>query len=361
MAATCSSGSGPSCGSTSSPATTRSGPSAGTSAAGSTRSAKRENNYFGFGTDNDVEHAAGYPIIKHLTFAGPAPPTMPHARMRSSRPAPRCWAATRGRPARLPPELGGQHLRHELRLAVGHGVEALNQGAALAGCLQNTGEGGLSPHHRHGGDIVFQIGTSYFGCRDERGRFDLTRLMDLVAVRARSRAIEVKLSQGAKPGLGGLLPGEKVTARSPRSAASRWARTARRRAGTRSSTTSTRCSTSSSSSPRPPGCPVGIKSAVGNLTMWDELTDEMSRGDRGVDFVNIDGGEGGTGAAPMIFADSVAYPFRIAFAEVYRRFAAAGPDRRRGLHRRRQAGHPRERRRRLRAGRATWSTPGARR
>ena len=72
------------------------------------------------------------------------------------------------------------------------------------------------------------------------------------------------------------------------------------------------------------GLPVGIKSAVGNLTMWDELIEEMARGGRGVDFVNIDGGEGGTGAAPMIFADSVAYPFRIGFAEVYRRFAAAG-------------------------------------
>jgi glutamate synthase (ferredoxin) len=72
------------------------------------------------------------------------------------------------------------------------------------------------------------------------------------------------------------------------------------------------------------GLPVGVKSAVGNLTMWDELTAAMADGQRGVDFVNIDGGEGGTGAAPMIFADSVAYPFRIGFSEVYRRFAAAG-------------------------------------
>ena len=88
----------------------------------------------------------------------------------------------------------------------GNGVEALNRGAALAGCLQNTGEGGLSVHHRHGGELVFQIGTAYFGCRDEQGRFDLARLKDLVAG-APVRALEVKLSQGAKPGLGGLLPG----------------------------------------------------------------------------------------------------------------------------------------------------------
>ena len=92
----------------------------------------------------------------------------------------------------------------------GKAIESLNKGAAMAGCLQNTGEGALSPHHRHGGDVVFQIGTSYFGCRDEHGTFDMARLVDLVQS-APVRAIEVKLSQGAKPGLGGMLPGEKVS------------------------------------------------------------------------------------------------------------------------------------------------------
>ena len=92
----------------------------------------------------------------------------------------------------------------------GPAVEALNRGAELAGCLQNTGEGGLSSHHRQGGELVFQIGTAYFGCRDEQGRFDLARLKDLVAS-APVRALEVKLSQGAKPGLGGLLPAAKVS------------------------------------------------------------------------------------------------------------------------------------------------------
>jgi glutamate synthase (ferredoxin) len=69
---------------------------------------------------------------------------------------------------------------------------------------------------------------------------------------------------------------------------------------------------------------VGLKSAVGNLDFWDHLVAAMADRQRGVDYVNVDGGEGGTGAAPMVFADSVAYPFRIGFAEVYRRFAAAG-------------------------------------
>jgi glutamate synthase domain-containing protein 2 len=72
------------------------------------------------------------------------------------------------------------------------------------------------------------------------------------------------------------------------------------------------------------GLPVGIKSAVGNLEFWDDLVAQMAKGGRGVDFVNVDGGEGGTGAAPMVFADSVSYPFRLGFAEVFRRFAEAG-------------------------------------
>ena len=93
----------------------------------------------------------------------------------------------------------------------GNAIEALNRGAAMAGCLQNTGEGAISTYHRSGGDLVFQIGTAYFGCRDEDGDFDLARLKDLVAS-APVRAIEIKLSQGAKPGLGGMLPGAKVSA-----------------------------------------------------------------------------------------------------------------------------------------------------
>ncbi|HEX5918784.1 MAG TPA: FMN-binding glutamate synthase family protein, partial [Nocardioides sp.] len=155
------------------------------------------------------------------------------------------------------------------------------------------------------------------------GRFDLARLVDVVQS-APVRAIEVKLSQGAKPGLGGMLPGGKVS---------------REIAEIRGIEEGKDCASPSrhtvfddidsmldfvESVAQATGLPVGIKSAVGNLTMWDELVEAMGSGARGVDFVNIDGGEGGTGAAPMIFADSVAYPFRIGFSEVWRRFAAAG-------------------------------------
>lgn len=84
----------------------------------------------------------------------------------------------------------------------GAAVTALNKGAELVGVMQNTGEGGLSQYHRNGGDLVLQIGTSYFGCRNEDGTFSLDKLKDVVAG-APVKAIEIKLSQGAKPGLGG--------------------------------------------------------------------------------------------------------------------------------------------------------------
>lgn len=286
-------------------------------------SSKLENNYFGFGTDNDVEQAVGYPIIKHRTFTGPGAAVMPHAQEEVRLPCAKVLGAARGRTHAFRPGSVVNISGMSFGSLSGKAVEALNRGAAAAGCLQNTGEGALSSHHRHGGDIVFQIGTSYFGCRDERGRFDLGRLVDLVQS-APVRAIEVKLSQGAKPGLGGMLPGGKVS---------------REIAEIRGIPEGVDCASPSRHAvfrdvdsmldfveevAAATGLPVGIKSAVGNLTMWDELVEQMAGGGRGVDFVNIDGGEGGTGAAPMIFADSVAYPFRLAFAQVHRRFAQAG-------------------------------------
>ena len=90
-------------------------------------------------------------------------------------------------------------------------IEALNRGSKICGCLHNTGEGGVSPYHLNGGDLIWQIGTGYFGCRDDDGRFSLSRLVETVEKNPQIRAIEVKLSQGAKPGLGGILPAAKIT------------------------------------------------------------------------------------------------------------------------------------------------------
>lgn len=92
----------------------------------------------------------------------------------------------------------------------GPAVEALNKGAADAGCLRSTGEGGISTHHLHGGDLIWQLGTAYFGAGEAAGQFDLGKVVAGVE-RHPVRAIEIKLSQGAKPGLGGVLPAVKVS------------------------------------------------------------------------------------------------------------------------------------------------------
>jgi glutamate synthase domain-containing protein 2 len=286
-------------------------------------SSKLENNYFGFGTDNDVEHLPSYPIVKHATFARVAPPSSPPAGQEAWVPCAKVMGAARGRRQAFRPDSVVNISAMSFGSLSGPAVEALNRGAALAGCLQNTGEGGLSPHHRHGGELVFQIGTAYFGCRDDDGRFDLARLKDLVQS-APIRALEVKLSQGAKPGLGGLLPAAKV---SPEIAATRGIPL-----GKDCISPSRHAEFSDTDSlldwvellAAETGLPVGIKSAVGDMRFWHELGDQMAGGQRGVDFITIDGGEGGTGAAPLIFTDSVALPFRLGFARVYRAFAERG-------------------------------------
>lgn len=205
----------------------------------------------------------------------------------------------------------------------GAAIEALNRGARDADCWHNTGEGSLSDHHRQGADLVFQIGTAYFGCRDEAGNFSMDKLKEVVDS-APVRAIEIKLSQGAKPGLGGMLPGAKVTAEI---------------AKIRGIEQGVDCLSPARHSAfgnedslldfvelvaQETGLPVGLKSAVGDLSFWHYLAVLMQSRNRGVDFITIDGGEGGTGAAPPVFADSMSLPFRLGFSRVYSIFAEAG-------------------------------------
>ncbi len=286
-------------------------------------SSKLENNYFGFGTDNDFENTSGYVVIKHRTFRGQGAATGQHAGEEVGLPSAKVLGGPRGRTHAFRPQSVVNVSGMSFGALSKNAIEALNKGAAMAGCLHNTGEGAVSPYHRHGGDLVFQIGTAYFGCRDAEGRFDLARLQDLVASTP-IKAIEIKLSQGAKPGLGGLLPGAKV---SDEIAEIRGIQAGVDCASPSRHTEFSDCDSMLDFVERiadATGVPVGIKSAVGNLDFWDNLIAQMAGRQRGVDFVNIDGGEGGTGAAPMIFADSVAYPFRIGFAHVYRKFHEAG-------------------------------------
>lgn len=283
-------------------------------------SAKEENNYFGFGTDVDVEHVQGHAYVKQRTFAGALPDLHDP---QSPLPSAKVLGGPRGRAKAFRPASVVNISAMSFGSLSGPAITALNKGAALAGAMQNTGEGGLSPYHRNGGDLILQIGTSYFGCRNEDGTFNLDKFKDVVAG-APVKAIEIKLSQGAKPGLGGLLPGAKVTPEI---------------AGIRGIPVGEDCASPSRHTAfhdvdsmldfvellaSATGLPVGIKSAVGEMSFWEELATLMARGDRGVDFVTVDGGEGGTGAAPLIFSDSVSLPFRMGFSRVYGTFAERG-------------------------------------
>ena len=190
-------------------------------------------------------------------------------------------------------------------------IMALNKGAAQGDFYHDTGEGGLSRYHRsHGGDLVWEIGSGYFGCRDPDGRFDRSRFAD-VAQGDQVKMIEIKLSQGAKPGHGGVLPGTKVTEEiaevrgipvgqdciSPAAHSAfstpielvEWAATLREASG---------------------GKPVGVKLCVGKPHEVFAVMKAMLETGIRLDYIVTDGAEGGTGAAPVEFSNRVGMPLR---------------------------------------------------
>jgi len=193
----------------------------------------------------------------------------------------------------------------------GRAIEALNLGAKLAGCYHDTGEGSMSPYHlKHGGDVVWQVASGYFGCRDRQGNFDPALFADHAA-HPSVRMIEIKLSQGAKPGHGGVLPAAKVT---PEIAATRGV-------AMEEDCVSPACH-SAFSTPTglmefaarlrdlSGGKPVGLKLCVGMPHEVFALAKAMLETGIRLDFVVIDGGEGGTGAAPQELSDRVGMPLR---------------------------------------------------
>ncbi|WP_462417679.1 FMN-binding glutamate synthase family protein [Kytococcus sp. Marseille-QA3725] len=285
---------------------------------------KEQNTYKGFGSDNDMESEEGWVVVKHRTFTPEAPPTShAHKSDPATLPSAKVLGGPRGRRHAFRPESVVNVSAMSYGSLSGSAVRALNQGVRMAGAMHNTGEGGLSEHHQQGGDLILQIGTGYFGCRDEKGRLSIPRLVELTQANP-VRAIEIKLSQGAKPGLGGMLPGEKVT---EEIAAIRGVPV-----GKDVASPSRHSAFQDVDSmldvveeiAEATGLPVGIKSAIGEMGMWEELADRMIDRTRGVDFISVDGAEGGTGAAPILFSDHVALPFRLAFARVYSTFARAG-------------------------------------
>ncbi len=288
-------------------------------------SAKKENNYFGFGSDNDMELAPSYLIIKHATFPLPMLVSGDHGYdPQYAIPAAKVIGAARARAKAFRPASVINVSGMSFGSLSGPAVEALNRGCQIAGCLQSTGEGGVSTYHLRGGDLIWQVGTGYFGCREPDGRFSMTRLKDTLARAPAIRAIEIKLSQGAKPGAGALLPRAKVSAEiaairgipRDRDCVSPAAHSAFHDAdGLLDFAEAIAAET---------GLPVGIKSAVGDAAFWTDLAHLMTRDRRGVDFITIDGGEGGTGAGPLVFTDHVALPFKVGFSRVQKVFHEAG-------------------------------------
>jgi glutamate synthase domain-containing protein 2 len=288
-------------------------------------SAKEEDRYFGFGTDSDLERVHNYVIVKHAAFPVPPPPGTPdHPDPAWPLPAAKVLGGPRQRAKAFRPSSVVNISAMSFGSLSAAAITALNRGAAMAGVLHTTGEGGVSDHHRQGGDLVWQVGTGYFGCRDDHGRFDLPRLVDTVAATPQIRAIEIKLSQGAKPGLGGLLPGAKVTPEIARIRGIPVGVDCRSPAGHSAFTGVDGLLELVERIAEATGLPVGIKSAVGEDRFWADLTQRMAVTGTGVDFVTVDGGEGGTGAAPLVYSDHVALPFKWAFPRVYRAFAEAG-------------------------------------
>src|SRR5688572_10032649 len=182
-------------------------------------------------------------------------------------------------------------------------VRALSRGAALAGCWMDTGEGGLSPYHLEGGcDIIMQIGTAKYGVRDAQGNLAPERLVELSKV---AKAFELKLSQGAKPGKGGVLPGRKVTAEIAHIRGIPEGRDSISPNRHRDIANMAELLEKINWIRELTGRPVGIKTAVGGWRFMNEMADIVHR--RGLefapDFLVIDGGEGGSGAAPQALAD----------------------------------------------------------
>ena len=193
----------------------------------------------------------------------------------------------------------------------GNAIQALNQGAKMGGFIHDTGEGSISQYHRmHGGDLIWEVASGYFGCRNADGTFSEEKFI-ANATDPQVKMIELKLSQGAKPGHGGMLPGAKVT---PEIAAARGI------------PVGIDCiSPSSHSAFSPPvelmqfiaklrrlsgGKPTGFKFCVGHPWEWFAMVKAMLETNITPDFIVVDGAEGGTGAAPVEFVDHVGVPLQ---------------------------------------------------
>ena len=190
-------------------------------------------------------------------------------------------------------------------------ILSLNAGARKGGFAHDTGEGSISRHHReHGGDLVWEIGSGYFGCRNEDGSFNAEKFTEN-AISPQVRMIELKLSQGAKPGQGGVLPGPKVT---PEIAEARgvpaWQDCVSPASHSAFSTPIEMMHFIARLRELSGGKPTGFKLCIGHPWEWFALCKAMLETGITPDFIVVDGAEGGTGAAPLEFTDHVGAPLQ---------------------------------------------------
>ncbi len=265
-----------------------------------------------FGTEEDV-YAVGYEWMNHSLCAVHPPDEAPRVRI--------------GGPACAQPYDAA--VLNVSAMSYGalskNAILALNRGAQQGGFYHNTGEGGLSPHHLEGGgDLCWQIGTGYFGCRDEAGNFDPVRFADK-AKKPQIKLIELKLSQGAKPGHGGILPAAKVT---PEIAEIRHVA---RGKDVLSPPTHTAFQTPDGLlrflahlRELSGGKPVGFKLCVGKRREFLAICKAMLATGIAPDFITVDGGEGGTGAAPLEFSNVLGTPLDEALIFVHNALVGVG-------------------------------------
>ncbi|HXR58018.1 MAG TPA: FMN-binding glutamate synthase family protein [Burkholderiales bacterium] len=257
------------------------------------RLAKNEGGVIGFGSTYDLHHSGALIFVNHPF------PVLEEERL----PTP---SLTLGEGyARFPFE--GRSIVNISGMSFGAisapAVRSLSRGAAVAGCWMDTGEGGLSPYHLEGGcDVIMQIGTAKYGVRDAQGGLSNDRLVELAKV---VKAFEIKLSQGAKPGKGGVLPAKKVTAEISQIRGIPEGRDSISPNRHRDISNMNELLEMVARIRDLTGRPVGVKTAIGGWRFMNDLADAVHR--RGMefapDFLVIDGGEGGSGAAPQALAD----------------------------------------------------------
>ncbi|MFD2826577.1 FMN-binding glutamate synthase family protein [Leeuwenhoekiella polynyae] len=282
-------------------------------------SAKNQNNYEGFGTDQNI-YEANYIFINNAMMGFKVPAEHPNAKNPYFLPCAKVMGAYNKRRKPYRPASAINVSAMSFGSLSARAIESLNKGCKLAHAYHNCGEGGLSPYHKQGADVIFQVGTGYFGVRDENGSFSMEKMIALVEANPEIKAIEVKLSQGAKPGKGGVLPASKITKEISEI----------RHVPMGKDVISPATHTAFDGVEgllefveqiaEATGLPVGIKAAIGKLQDWEKLAQLMVKTNKGPDFIQVDGGEGGTGAAPPSFADHVSLPWVYAFSDLYKIF-----------------------------------------